>query len=210
MHQCFTYPHPTSQALNTCCLSPLAPAGMNLAQDSKLPWHRLRCWLRLVTEYKPPAGRDDHSSGGGEVLMRDVSADTVMVDVAEASTEQQPMDSASAEQPAPPAQVAAAEEPGSAACLLPAEQLEQLLPLLLKHWRPLSAGVDDAVDMGQRLVQALLLLAPARLVPLVWQHWEVAVPLLAKAQPGLPLQEWRELLGRWAAAAAAAAAGRCM
>jgi hypothetical protein len=146
-----------------------------------------------MKEYKPAAGRPDHSSG--EVLMRDDSGDTVMVDVAEASTEQQPMDSNS-------------EKPCTAACLLPAAQLEQLLPLLLKHWRPLSAGVDDAVDMGQRLVQALLLLAPARLVPLVWQHWEVVVPLLAKAQPGLPLQEWRELLGRWAAAAAAA--GRCM
>jgi hypothetical protein len=71
-----------------------------MAQDSKLPWHRLRCWLQPVKEYQPPAGRADHTSGGGKVLMREVSADTVMVDVAAASTGQQPRDSASE----PPAQ----------------------------------------------------------------------------------------------------------
>jgi hypothetical protein len=150
-----------------------------------------------VKEYQPPAGRADHTSGGGKVLMREVSADTVMVDVAAASTGQQPRDSASE----PPAQRAqgAPEPPGTPACLLHTEQLEQLLPVLLQHWRPLSAGASEAVGMAQRLVQALLLLAPARRVVLVWQHWEVAVPLLVRAQPGLPLEEWRELLGRWAA-----------
>jgi hypothetical protein len=139
-----------------------------------------------MSEYKPPVGVAGRS---GEVLMTEVSGDAVMVDAPAGTPEAEPMDTATPEGEGEREAV-----PGSAACLLPAAQLELLLPLLLKHWGPaFAAGGQDAAN---RLVQALLLLPSGRRVALVSEHWEVVVPLLVKAKPGLPLEEWRELLGR--------------
>ncbi len=64
----------------------------------------------------------------------------------------------------------------------------------MKHWKAIRAG-GPPEELAKRLVPC------ARRVALVSAHWDIAVPLLVSAKPSLPLEDWKELLGRCAAGA---------
>jgi hypothetical protein len=109
-----------------------------------------------------------------------------------------------------PGSCAGQDEGGDCAlCRLPGPQLEQLLPVVLKHWDGPEGLL--AADAGERrLLRALRQLPQQQRLELAWEHLEVVLRQLprpglavkAGQEDSLQLEDLQHLVRRWAPGAA--------